>query len=168
MSSDQFCDNETGLNMTRKIQFRAMIEDAEGGGAFVTIPFDVEETFGKKRLKIKATIDGEPYRGTLVRMGSPHHMLLVLKEIREKIGKSFGDEVTVELEEDLEPRQVDVPPDLLQALEANPKAHAYFNRLSYTHQREYVRWVTDAKRDQTHQDRVQRTIEMLMQGKSEH
>jgi hypothetical protein len=154
--------------MTRKIQFRAMIEDAEGGGAFVTIPFDVEETFGKKRLKIKATIDGEPYRGTLVRMGSPHHMLLVLKEIREKIGKSFGDEVTVELEEDLEPRQVDVPPDLLQALEANPKAHAYFNRLSYTHQREYVRWVTDAKRDQTHQDRVQRTIEMLMQGKSEH
>ena len=57
----------------------------------------------KKRVKIKATIDGEPYRGTLVRMGSPQHMLLVLKEIREKVGKSFGDKVAVELEEDIEP-----------------------------------------------------------------
>lgn len=154
--------------MTRKIRFRAVIEDAGGGGAYVTIPFDVEKTFRKKRLKIEATIEGVPYRGTLVRMGSPNHMLLVLKEIREKIGKSFGDEVVVELEEDLEPRQVDVPPDLKQALQANPKAQNIFNRLSYTHQREYVRWVTEAKRDQTRMDRAQRTIELLTQGKSEH
>ena len=154
--------------MTPKIRFRAVIEDAGGGGAFVTIPFDVEKTFGKKRVKIKATIEGEPYRGTLVRMGSPNYMLLVLKEIREKIGKSFGDEVVVELEEDLEPRQVDVPADLQQALQANPKAQSIFSRLSYTHQREYVRWVTEAKRDQTRMDRVQRTIELLTQGKSEH
>ena len=154
--------------MTPIIRFRAVIEDAGGGGAFVTIPFDVEKTFGKKRVKIKATIEGESYRGTLVRMGSPNHMLLVLKEIREKIGKSFGDEVVVELEEDLEPRQVDVPADLQQALQANPKAQDFFNRLSYSHQREYVRWVTEAKRDQTRMDRVQRTIELLTQGKSEH
>jgi len=119
-------------------------------------------------VKIKATIEGESYRGTLVRMGSPNHMLLVLKEIREKIGKSFGDEVVVELEEDLEPRQVDVPADLQHALQANPKAQDFFNRLSYSHQREYVRWVTEAKRDQTRMDRVQRTIELLTQGKSEH
>jgi Bacteriocin-protection, YdeI or OmpD-Associated/Domain of unknown function (DUF1905) len=154
--------------MGQKHLFRAVIEDAGAGGAYVTIPFDVEKTFGKKRVKIKATIDGEPYRGTLVRMGSPHHMLLVLKEIREKIGKSFGDEVAIELEEDLETRQVDVPPDLQQALEADPTALAFFNRLSFTHQREYVRWVTEAKRDQTRLDRVQRTIKMLTQGKSEH
>jgi hypothetical protein len=154
--------------MDQKFRFRAVIENAGSGGAFVTIPFDVEKAFGKKRVKIKATIDGEPYRGTLVRMGSPHHMLLVLKEIRETIGKSFGDEVAIELEEDLDPRQVELPPDLQQALEANPKAHEYFIRLSYTHQREYVLWVTEAKRDQTRMDRVQRTIELLIQGKSEH
>jgi len=153
--------------MTQKIRFRAVIEDAGGGGAYVTIPFDVEKTFGKKRVKIKATIEGELYRGTLVRMGSPNHMLLVLKEIRKKIGKSFGDEVVVELEEDLEPRQVDVPPDLQQAMQANPEAQSIFDRLSFTHQREYVRWVTEAKRDQTRMDRVQRTIELLTQGKSE-
>ncbi len=154
--------------MTQKIQFRAVIENAGGGGAYVIVPFDVEKTFGKKRVEVKATIEGEPYRGTIVRYGSPHHMLVVLKEIREKIGKSFGDEVTIELEEDLEPRQVEIPVDLQQALQANPAALAFYNRLSYSHQREYVRWVAEAKREQTRQARIQRTIEMLLQSKSEH
>ena len=154
--------------MTQKYQFRAVIDNAGDGGAYVNIPFEVEKAFGKKRVKIKATIDGEPYRGTLVRMGGPQHMLLVLKAIRQKIGKSFGDEVAVELEEDLESRQVEVPPDLQQALEADPVAHAYFNRLSYTHQKEYVRWITEAKRNETRQRRVQQTVDMFKQGKSGH
>ena len=154
--------------MTQLYQFRAVIEDAGGGGAYVTIPFDVEKTFGKKRVKIKATINGEPYRGTLVRMGGPQHMLPVLKEIRERISKNIGDEVSVELEEDLEPRQVEVPPDLKQALEAEPTAHAFFNRLSYTHQKEYVNWINEAKRDETRVKRIQQTIDMLEQGKRGH
>ena len=152
--------------MTENYQFQAVIEDAGGGGAYVTIPFDVEKAFGKKRVKIKATIDGEPYRGTLVRMGGPQHMLLVLKEIRQRIEKSFGDVVTIELEEDIEPRQVEVPPDLQSALEADSTSQATFNHLSYTHQKEYVRWIMDAKRDQTRQRRIQQAIEMLQQGKN--
>ena len=155
--------------MTDKIHFRAVIEDAGGGGgAFVIIPFDVEKKYGKKRVKIKATIEGEPYRGTLVRMGSPHHMLIVLKEIREKINKDIGDEVSIELEEDIEPRLVEIPPDLRQALEADPQAQAFFGQLSYTHQKEYVRWVVEAKRAETRSDRISRTIQMLRQGKREH
>lgn len=154
--------------MTKKVHFQAVIEDAGGGGAFVIIPFDVEQKYGKKRVKIKATIEGEPYRGTLVRMGSLYHMLLVLKEIRDKVGKDIGDKVSVELEEDIEPRIVEIPPDLQHALDAAPLAQASFNRLSYTHQKEYVRWVTEAKRPETRADRVQRTIELVNKGKSEH
>ncbi len=154
--------------MNEKRKFRAVIENAGGGGAYVSVPFDVEQVFGKKRVKVKATLQGEPYRGTLVRMGGPHHMLPVLKEIREKIGKSFGDEIEVVVEEDTEPRQVEVPPDMQQALESDPEAKAFFAQLSYTHQREYVRWIIEAKRDQTRQDRIHRAIEMLKQGKSEH
>ena len=153
--------------MSEKYEFTAVIQDAGSGGAFVTVPFDIEKIFGKKRLKFKATIDGQPYRGTLVRNGSPYHMLPVLKDIREKIGKSIGDEVNVEFEEDFEPRQVEIPTDLLQALESQPSALAYFNRLSYTHQREYVRWINEAKRAETRRDRIQRTIEMLLSKKSE-
>jgi len=154
--------------MTQKYQFRAVIENAGGGGAYVIVPFDVEKAFGKKRVKINATIEGEPYRGSLVRMGTPDHMLLILKEIREKVGKSFGDEVSVELEEDLELRQVEVPIDLQQALKANPTAHTFFNHLSYSHQREYVLWINEAKRPETRQARIQRSVEMLEHGKSEH
>lgn len=154
--------------MAQKYQFSAVIEAGDGGGAFVVVPFDVEKTFGKKRVKIKAFIEGEPYRGTLVRMGSPHHMLIVLKEIREKVGKTIGDEINVELEEDLEERIVELPADVQTALDAEPAAQAYFSILSYSHQREYVQWITDAKREETRQDRIKRMIEMLVQGKSEH
>src|SRR5512143_2292360 len=108
------------MNISHK--FRAVIEDPGGSGAFVTVPFDVEKAFGKKRVKIKATIDGEPYQGSLVRMGGESHMLIILKEIREKIGKTFGDEVEVILEEDIEPRLVEIPPDLKTALEKSPQA----------------------------------------------
>ncbi len=153
--------------MNGKHTFRAIIEEGDSGGAYISIPFDVEQVFGKKRVKIKATIDGEPYRGTLVRMGSPHHMLLVLKEIRQKIGKSVGDNVEIELEEDLEERRVEIPPDLQRALEANADAMAFFNQLSYTHRKEYARWIDEAKRDQTRQERLKKAVELLKQGKSE-
>lgn len=154
--------------MAKTYQFHAVIEDAGGGGAYVTIPYDVEKTFGKKRVKIKAIIDGEAYRGTLVRMGGPQRLLPVLKEIRNRIGKSFGDDVFVELEEDLEPRQVELPPDLQQALEENSTVYDNFNQLSYTHQKEYVNWIIDAKRHETRQRRIQQMIAMLEQGKRGH
>lgn len=154
--------------MTGKLHFHAVIKDAGGGGAYVTIPFDVEQVYGKKRVKIKATIEGEPYRGTLVRMGSPNHMLLILKEIRQKIGKSFGDEVLIELEEDHDQRKVEIPADLMRALQASPQAKVFFDKLSFTHQKEYAQWVIDAKRPETRTERIRRTIEQLTQGKREH
>ena len=161
--------------MSEKHTFRAAIENPGGGGAFVRIPFDVEQAFGKKRVKVKATIDGEPYRGTLavsprragsrgpngVRMGEPCHILIVLKEIREKIGKTFGDEVEVTLEEDTEPRVAEVPSDFQQALDRDPLAKAAFQKMPYTHQREYVRAILEAKREETRRSRIAKSIEML-------
>lgn len=151
--------------MSKTHTFQAVIESSDSGGAYVSVPFDVEQAFGKKRVKVKATIDGEPYRGSLVRMGSPCHLLIVLKEIREKIGKGPGDEVRVTLEEDTEPRVVDIPLDLKEALASNPEAEAVFQRLAYTHQREYVLWIEEAKREQTRRNRIARAVAMLEQGK---
>lgn len=151
--------------MSQTITFRAMIEQAEGGGAFVAVPFDVEQVFGKKRVKVKATIEGIPYQGSLVRMGGPCHILGVLKEIREKTGKSFGDEIEVVVAEDTDPRAVTITPDVAQALAMNPEADAFFRQLSYSHQREYVQWIEEAKRDTTRQKRIADMVEMLKQGK---
>jgi Bacteriocin-protection, YdeI or OmpD-Associated/Domain of unknown function (DUF1905) len=150
--------------MTRKKSFSGPIENPGGGGAFVRVPFDVEEAFGSKRPKVKATIDGQAHRGRLVRMGSEDHMLLILKEIREKIGKSFGDVVQVTVEADTEVRVVTVPPDLARELKKSGAAQSTFEKLSYTHQKEYVRWIEEAKRPDTRRARVAKTVEMLKQG----
>jgi hypothetical protein len=143
--------------------FKAVIENPGGGGAFVRIPFDVEKEFGRKRVPVQASIGGEPYRGTLVRMGAQYHVLIVLKEIRQKISRDFGDEVEISLEEDVAPRLVEVPQDLEEALEQDPAAKAAFEKLSYTHQREYVRAILEAKQEKTRQNRIARTVEMLKQ-----
>lgn len=151
--------------MVKKHSFSAVIKNAGGGGAFVEVPFDVEKAFGFKRPKVKAMIEGVPYRGTLVRMGAECHILGVLKEIRDQIGKTFGDKVKVTVEEDLEPRIVELPPDLAKALKKEKAAQAYFNSLSYSHQREYAGYIMEAKREETRAKRIARTIKILKQGK---
>ena len=151
--------------MPKKQTFTAIIQNAGGGGAFVDVPFDVEEAFGSKKPKVKAMIEGIPYRSTLMRMGSEHHILGVLKSIREQIGKTFGDEVTVTVEPDTEPRLIQIPKDLMRELKKDKEAKAFFDKLSYTHQKEYVRWVEEAKKEETRQNRIVKTIEMLKKGK---
>jgi len=149
----------------KKKTFKAVIQNAGGGGAFVEVPFDVEKVFGSKRPRIKAMIERVPYRGLLTRMGGPNHMLIVLKGIREQIGKTFGDEIKVSVEIDIEERVISVPDELKRAFKSNKEAKAKFEKLSYTHQREYVTWIDEAKKDETRQKRIAKTIEMLKQGK---
>ncbi len=160
--------------MSKKDTFTATTQNAGGGGAFVDIPFDVEKAFGSKKPKVKAMIEGVPYRGMLVRtpalapgasVGSECHMLIILKGIREQIGKTFGDEIKVTVEADTEPRIIDVPKDLLKELKKDKDAKTFFDKLAYTHQREYVMWIEEARRDETRQTRIVKTMEMLKQGK---
>jgi hypothetical protein len=151
--------------MTKKQAFTAVIQNAGGGGAFVEVPFDVEKEFGSKRPKVKAMIEGVPYRGILTRMDTECHILGIRKEIREQVGKTFGDKIKVTVEPDIEPRVIDVPADLKKVFKTEEKAKGFFERLSYTHQREYVMWINEAKKEETRQNRIVKTIEMLKQGK---
>jgi len=150
--------------MTKKQTFTGVIQNAGGGGAFVEVPFDVEAVFGSKRPKVKATFEGVPYRGILTRMGTEHHLLIILKEIREKIGKTFGDKVKITVEPDTEPRVIEIPAELKDLFKTEKEAKAFFSKLSYTHQREYVMWINEAKREETRQNRILKTIEMLKKG----
>jgi len=151
--------------MPKKHTFTAMILNAGGGGAFVEIPFDVEAAFGSKRPKVKAMIEGVPYRGLLVRMGGPNHILIILKGIREQIGKTFGEEINVSVEADIEERVIAVPAELKRAFKSDKNAKSTFEKLSYTHQKEYVKWIEEAKKAETRQSRVVKTVEMLKKSK---
>jgi len=95
----------------------------------------VEKAFGSKRPKVKATIDGIPYRGTLVRtpalapgasVGTECHLLLILKSIREQTGKTFGDEVHLTVEADTSPRVIELPEGLKRAFQTEKEAKAFF------------------------------------------
>jgi hypothetical protein len=149
----------------KKQTFTAVIQNAGGGGAFVEVPFDVEKEFGSKRPKVRAMIEGIPYRGILTRMSTDCHILGIRKDIREHVGKTFGDEIKVTVEPDTEPRVVEVPTDLLKELKKDKEAKTYFDKLSYTHQKEYVTWITEAKKEETRQNRIAKTIEMLKKEK---
>lgn len=68
-------------------------------GAYVEFPYDVREEFGRGRVKVHATFDGVPYDGSLVRMGTPGHIIGVRKDIRAAIAKQPGDTVAVAIRE---------------------------------------------------------------------
>lgn len=151
--------------MNKTIEFSAEILANDKGGAYVLIPFDVEKTYGKKRVKIKAWLEDIPYRGTLVRMGSPAHILIVKKDIRAQIGKQSGDVVNIKIMEDTEPRVIEIPTDFKKLLSQKEAVNAFFEKLSYTHQKEYVNWIINAKKQETRERRMKKAIEMMEAGK---
>lgn len=86
--------------MGKVYEFEAEIQKVPDiDGAYIEIPFDVKEEFGRGRVPVRATFDGEPYNGSLVRMKTPCHILGIRKDIRAKIGKQPGDTIRVTLEE---------------------------------------------------------------------
>ncbi|MZQ99434.1 MAG: DUF1905 domain-containing protein [Acidaminobacter sp.] len=85
---------------TKQFEFTAVIQKVPDlDGAYVEIPFDVKAVYGKGRVKVHATFDGEPYDGSLVKMGTPCHIIGIRKDIRVKIGKQPGDTVSVTIVE---------------------------------------------------------------------
>lgn len=82
------------------LRFSAIILQNEGmDAAYVEVPYDIKEMFGKGRLLVNATFDGVCYRGQVVKMGTSGYIIGVTKAIRNQLDKTFGDEVFVTLEE---------------------------------------------------------------------
>ena len=149
------------MDEVKRFSFNAVILDPGGPGAYVEVPFDVEAAFGKKRVKICALIEGEPYRGSIVRMGGPCHILIILKEIRHKIGKGIGDTISVTLWEDAEVRVIDIPPELGTLFTTQAGALEAFRARSYTWQREAAKKITSAKQPETRQRRAAGILQEL-------
>ena len=147
------------------IEFEAEVQ-GEGGGAWVDVPLDLKETYGKGNLvPITATFNGTvPYRGVLAMMGGACPMLLVRSDVREQLGVTVGDRVQVRIELDTSPREVTLPDDVAALVEANPEAAAGWESLSPGNRREYARWIEDAKRPETRQRRVEETVRKLAAG----
>ncbi len=133
---------------------------------YIEFPFDVEKEFGKKgQVKVKTYFDGFEYRVSLVEMKTPCHIIGLNKKVLDAIHKVPGDTVKVVIIEDNETRTVETPADLAQLFAAYPAAKAVFDKLSFTHQKEYVEWITSAQKQETRDARLVKCIEMLSAGK---
>lgn len=146
----------------KKYNFEAEIKKHEGKDAtYIEVPIDVEKEFASKRVKVRVKFDGVDYRGSIVKMGLPCYMIGITKEIRNKIRKTYGDIVSVELEKDEEERVIELPIEFKEKLNENNKAYNFYESLSYSQKRKYFQWITSAKKEETKMKRIDEAIEKL-------
>ncbi|MGA2252703.1 YdeI/OmpD-associated family protein [Terracidiphilus sp.] len=145
-------------------RFKAKIGGESGDNCSVYFPYDAEKEFGTRaRVPVKATFDGAPYSGSLAKYSSVQHRIPVIEAIRAQIGKNIGDTIDVTITRDESERTVETPEDLAKLLKKE-KLEAIFEKLSYSHRKEYVRWITEAKKEETRQRRLAKAMEMLRNG----
>ena len=147
-------------------EFEALLEE-EDGRVMVVVPFAVADVFGSSgAVPVLATLDGYPHRGSLDPIGDGYHALLVPKQVRRTVGKTLGDSLLVTVRrDDAPPRQLTPPDDLAAALAGNSTAAAYYEKLGYEQQRDYVRWLAGAKRAEVRTQRLAETVKRLAQGR---
>jgi len=140
-----------------KQTFKTLLIKADGMEATgIKLPFDIEEIWGAKRVKVKAVINGTEYRGSAVRM-SGEYWMGVPKAFRDAAGISAGDHIEVTMERDDEVRVVTPPDDLISAIE-KAGVRAAWDSLSYTLQKESVRTVSEAKTEETRTRRIEKIL----------
>lgn len=152
----------------KPIEFTAIIQqNGEMNAAFVEFPFSTEELFNKKgQVKVKVLFDNKvEYRGSLAKMKSDCHILGLTQEVRKQLGKTFGDEISVALMEDKEERVVEIAEDIVSVFNENPEAKTLFDKMSYTHKKEYIRWIEEARKPETRENRKVKMVQMILDGK---
>lgn len=99
-------------------------------------------------------------------MGDGTHYLVVGKEIRDRLAVAHGDTVRVVLELDAEERHVEVPEELRQALARQPLVAEAFEKMTYSHKKEWINWILSAKKPETRQRRIEKALTLLVLGKN--
>ena len=147
------------------MKFTATVELHGKTATGIEVPEEVVTALGAGgRPPVLVTLGDYTYRTTVARMGG-RVLVGINAEHRANAGVSAGEQIEVEIQPDTEAREVTVPDDLAAALAQDAKASATFDRLSYTHRKEWVRWVEEAKKPETRQTRLAKTVESLREGK---
>lgn len=130
----------------------------------IELPFDVKATFGKARPPVKVTVNGYTFPTTVAVYGGCSYVG-IRKSHREAAGIEIGQTVDVAVALDTSERKVEVPSELAAAFRKDKAARAAWDKLSFTHQREHVEAIEEAKKPETRARRVEKALEMLKGGK---
>jgi hypothetical protein len=150
------------------MQFWTTVELEGKSATGLIVPDDVVTTLGGgKRPAVAVTVGDHTYRTTVMPMGG-RFMVPLSAANRTAAGVKAGDRVSVEIVRDTAPREVVVPTDLAEALRDDAAVLRFFDDLSYTHRKEWVRWIEDAKRAETRSNRISQAVVELRQGKRTH
>lgn len=144
--------------------FTVDLERVQKTATMFRVPFDLEKAFGRARPPVKVTIRGHTWRTTPGVYDGVGY-IVVNRAVKAATGVDAPDRVRVQMELDTEPRKVAVPRDLAAALAADSVAKKTFASMSFTHRREYIQWVEDAKRPETRSRRVAATVTRVRDGK---
>jgi hypothetical protein len=132
-----------------------------GNNTGIEVPADVVAALDAgKRPAVVVNVNGYEYRSTVAPMGGKY-LLPFSADRRKESGIQGGDAIDVELTLDTAPRTVEVPDDLQSALNASPTAAAAWEKLSYTHKKEHVQSVLDAKKAETRARRIAAVVAKL-------
>jgi uncharacterized protein DUF1905/bacteriocin resistance YdeI/OmpD-like protein len=150
----------------KKLEFSVKLEGKAGSSvAWMNAPFDVPQLFGTRaRVPVRGTINGFPFRSSLMPMGGCHGMA-VNKAMRYGAGIKAGDTVRVVMERDDDQRSVEVPSALKKELSKNKTAQANWNKLSFTNQKEIALSISGAKQEDTRARRLAKAMDILKNGK---
>ena len=139
------------------MRFSATVEPA-GNATGIEVPAEIVTALGAgKRPKVAITINGHTWRSRVASMGG-RFIVGISAANRAACGIAEGDRVEAEVQLDTEPRVVAEPPDLAEALDADPQARAAFDRLAYGLKRKHVQAIQDAKTPQTRERRITKLI----------
>lgn len=127
---------------------------------YVPVPFDPKEVFGRVRAPVKVTLNGFTYRSTIAPMGGICAIPL-RKSNREAAGLEGGETLEVRLDLDTDKREVTPPADFTKALKAAPPAWDRWQEMSFSHQREWVEALADAKKPETRVRRMENAVKEI-------
>lgn len=89
-------NNRTGASLVLEFEAELIRPEGTGTWTFVTVPFQVEEVLGSKaQVKVRGTINGIAYKGSLMPHGDGKHYMVVNKSLRDEAEASAGIRVKV-------------------------------------------------------------------------
>ncbi|MDF2694893.1 MAG: hypothetical protein K0S65_3276 [Labilithrix sp.] len=137
---------------------------SEGENFLVRLPFDVRAVFGQARPPVVITVDGYSFPSTIAVYGG-EYFIGIRRSHREAAGLAPGRRVSITITRDDQPRVIEPPADLARALSKNAAARTAWEALSFSHKREHAQALLDAKKPETRERRLAKTLEALVSSK---
>lgn len=154
---------------TKSKKFKAEVWSPHPSGAWkaITLPFSVEQEWGTKaRIAVKVKIGSQEFQTSVMPTGEGTHVMMFNKQMQAAAGiHQLGQSVEIEISPDTAKRVVEVPGDLKKALSAQSKAKGFFENLTHAQKKAYIDWISGPEREDTRQQRIEKAVQMLSEGK---